>query len=534
MRPWLILLAVCVYPFVLFSQVNIINRGEALEYEFQIENFKIEDEILDKEKFKKITLEGVDGYEGVYQKKGEPVLPVIRFYVNGPGEIQISKTDAAVSTAPETLFNLIRGTDPVPKISGATKHKALSVESSLDWDSNFEVRTVGKTRGIIKRLVTLFPVHWNATTGELRKTTSFKVTVPDVTEKRIEEPLMVLVIADRFSESDAIEKFIKHKNSLGIRVEKLQLTTEEKDPELIRSQLMKLYAKNPDTLKYVLLIGGARLLPGFHSERVKGITDHYYRCLDGKEYESDIGTPDVLLGRLSVKSEEELDVQVQKILDYENLKFDNLDWLKRASFIATNDKEHWKVAEESSQYTITKYTESRGYSGSFPSVANPGGDKLYAVTYKASGKHVLNSIYEGRGYIQYSGHGFSGSWDYPRLTIEEVESIENTDALPVVIANACDTAKITAVDSIAESWMRNKSGAIFYWGAMDSAYWDEDVVLQKKLSDEIFGAGNRMTGAFTSAALSDVWRYYGGQGESKYYWEVYLSLGDPSLQIKLK
>lgn len=525
---------ICAWSLAVYAQVSVKKTTTGLEYDFEIEGFKVREEVVDKEKFQKITLQGVEDFAGVYHKKGEVELPVIRFFVNGPGEIQIVPTDNKEEGAsPLVIRNFLRASDAVPKIPGVRKTVPRFVESSLSMDTDFDVVKVGSVRGVERRLVTLYPVHWNAKTGLVQKKSRFKVNVPHLESDGPSVEKMVIVVPERFAESEALEKLIEHKYALGMSIEKIILTTADKDPEFIRNELMKVYQANRESLKYVLLVGTARLLPGYVSERLKGITDHYYRCLDTKDYEADIGAPDVYLSRLSVKTEEDLSVQVQKIIDYESKREEEV-WKKKASFITTNDKEHWQIAEDSSNYTIKKYTEIKGFQGSFPEEKSEGGDKLYAVTHKANGDHVVSAIREGRGFIQYSGHGLSNSWEYPRVTMGDIASIEENGAIPVVIANACDTAKITANDTIAETWMRNKFGSIFYWGAMDAAYWEEDVVLQKKLSDEIFGVGNIQTGAFTNNALSDVWRFYGGKGESKYYWELYLSLGDPSLKVSFK
>ena len=136
---------------------------------------------------------------------------------------------------------------------------------------------------------------------------------------------------------------------------------------------------------------------------------------------------------------------------------------------------------------------------------------------------------EGRGFINYAGHGSTQSWAGPEVTADDVRSLDNPDALPVVIANACVTGHFTA-NSFAEVWLKHPHGAVMYWGSMDSTYWDEDDVLQRALYDVIFKNGEHNVSDFTDAALEAVWRYYGGEGKSHYYWETYVTFGDPSME----
>jgi hypothetical protein len=67
---------------------------------------------------------------------------------------------------------------------------------------------------------------------------------------------------------------------------------------------------------------------------------------------------------------------------------------------------------------------------------------------------------------------------------------------------------------------------------MDLTYWKEDDILQRRMYDAIYRAGSLEIDRFTAHALKEVWRHYGGQGRSKYYWETYVSFGDPSLSIR--
>ena len=53
----------------------------------------------------------------------------------------------------------------------------------------------------------------------------------------------------------------------------------------------------------------------------------------------------------------------RKFLRYERGIFSREDWLKRVSFIATDDAEYWPVAEGTHNYVINQHTKGKGYNG---------------------------------------------------------------------------------------------------------------------------------------------------------------------------
>ena len=70
-----------------------------------------------------------------------------------------------------------------------------------------------------------------------------------------------------------------------------------------------------------------------------------------------------------------------------------------------------------------------------------------------------------------------------------------------------------------------------FWGSLWTSYWDEDDILERRMYDGIFQKGKSTFADITSNALSEHWRHYGGAGKSEYYWETYVSFGDPSPKL---
>ncbi len=144
----------------------------------------------------------------------------------------------------------------------------------------------------------------------------------------------------------------------------------------------------------------------------------------------------------------------------------------------------------------------------------------------------MQSMRAGRVIINYSGHGSTDSWAGPNVSQSNVRSLNHDSALPFVISNACITGDFTVQESFAETWLRHPKGAIMFWGSMDSSYWDEDDILERRMFDGIFRDKIMKFGSITQFALTELWKHYGGSGKSKYYFETYITFGDPSIELR--
>ncbi len=99
--------------------------------------------------------------------------------------------------------------------------------------------------------------------------------------------------------------------------------------------------------------------------------------------------PDIGRGRFPVRSPEQTTYMVDKYLAYANLTGQE-PWVKKASFPATCDL--YTVAEGTHNYVIDTYTAPKGYIGHFPNDPQPGGDKLYCITYGATRTDLIERV----------------------------------------------------------------------------------------------------------------------------------------------
>lgn len=522
-------LSVFLFSHAALASVSISQKGTVRSTEVTIEGVTRENVKAAGQDFTRLQLEGVEGFTGVQYQVGAPELPVVRMYVTGKVEVQFSETEANFGLP----VNLIPSSASVPKIAGAVRTVSAdknAYESTLN-QPRWTIEPAGSIRGVPQFLLTLFPVAYDAKTSAVSLVKHFQVTeqgyAPAVDT---ETPGAIAFVVGRpFANSPALAQYMDHKRSLGHHVELVVYGQDVTSIDGIRAKLKTLLTSV--NLKYAILVGDTDTVPAKTAANMSGVTDHFYRAIDTANYDTDINGPDLGVGRISVRTEQELQNVVTKYIRYQNSAPFTGAWETQISFVGTSDSGFYQVAEGTHNYVIDTHTRSRGYVGNFPAARTLGGDTLYAISNNATGSNLKASIAEGRNFITYSGHGYSGGWAGPDLSSADVKTLHDPEMMPFVLGFACNTADQQSAENFAEAWQRHPFGAILYLGSVDSSYWDEDDILERRLFDGIF-AGRTEFGDTLNNALLQHWAHYGGAGKSKYYWESYTTFGDPSISLR--
>jgi hypothetical protein len=519
------------------AKVFMIEGDNQTTYEFDIDGVYTSPVNVMGKDFLKVELMGVEGYEAVRYSIGKPEIPVIRLIVEGDVAVE---AESGAQTG--LLKNGMRIKPSQPSWSKSEKNEpGLAIDfkayqaSVFENRPSYEIESVGSYRGRKRYMVTLNALEYNPALGVYRLTSKYKVTV---NKQRIEaptQPLLAMVVGARFADSPAVVKLKSLKQAQGFRVRTLVVGRDVQDSsDAIREALRSMYLAG-ENLEFALLVGDVSDVPSHESEHIYGVTDHYYRAIDSEDYDSDINSPDIGVGRISVSSEVDLDVIVAKIERYLSGKFLNAmdsgtnGWLRHPAFIATHDR--YQVAEATHNKVIQDFFAPRDYSRVFPDETEKGGDKLFPITLGATRRQIVEHIAQGRFIINFSGHGSHSGWE--DVSANDVLGFKHPSALPWVLSNSCITGDFREEPVFAETWLRHPNGAINFWGSMDSTYWDEDDILEKALYREVFTRGVSAFDRIYQGALGEVWRHYGGANRSKYYWETYVTFGDPSLNLRI-
>ncbi len=509
-----------------------------------------------------------DGY-GYPYSYGLPELPVLRQDVEIPFGAEVSVELISFQSMDRSLVTLGLHSiypmqPPVPKIEGVEDNQPFTIDSKYysdgstypSWVVNLGEPYIVRGHRILP--VEVWPVSYDPSVGRLRlysqvafrlNLTGSDMLTTQGLANRYSSPSfdssisgrvlnfnqgqpqaskgdigLLIISADAYV--DALAPLVTLRENRGFEVT-LTRTSEIPNgntPAGIKSYIQTAYDTWPLPPSYILLVGDTDTLPTWTGQIIGTSTDLYYATMDGaSDWHPDIGR-----GRFPVRSVAQTSYMVNKYLEYATLNGQE-PWLKTVSFPATCD--NYTVAEGTHNYVIDTYTAPGGWTGTFPADPNPGGDKLYCVTYNATHQDLVDQFNQGRWAIIYSGHGSYSGWEMD-FTPADIRNLTADNMYPFVASHACISGDFGQVEVFGETWvLQEGKGALVYWGSSTNSYWDEDDVLERSMFDSLFIEMSPHTDvtAMTYAGLAEVEGHY--PSSARYYWETYNILGDPSVHL---
>ncbi len=514
-----------------------------------------------------------DGY-GHSTKVGMPDLPVLRRDVEIPFGAQVtvellSADYTDYSLADLDLHPIVPVQPPLRKTEEAEQNAAFQVNDEFYASGGFyplaplALGQAYTVRGHRAQPVEVWPVAYNPAAGTLRLyhsvTFRLRLTGSDTGltqamseryasaafEARLAGQLLnynqgrgagqlaqddadgyLIITADAYYDNMLPFAGLKESRGYDVTMTKTSEIPNGGTTAGIKAYIQTAYDTWPVPPAYVLLVGDTNTIPTYTGTVIGTSTDLYYGCMDG----SSDWHPDMGRGRFPVRSAAQTTYMVDKYLAYANLTGQE-PWIKAASFPTTCD--NYTVGEATQNYVINSYTLPNGYTGTFPNNPQPGGDKLYCVTYGADHQDLISAFNQGRWAIIYTGHGSYSGWEMD-FTPTDVRNLTNDGMFPFVASHACLSGDFGQTEVFGETWvLQQNKGALAYWGSSTYSYWDEDDILERRMFDNLFGADPHPTVAtMTDAGLVGVEGAY--PGSARYYWETYNVLGDPAVKLFLE
>ncbi len=307
-------------------------------------------------------------------------------------------------------------------------------------------------------------------------------------------------------------------------------------------------------------------------------TDLYYACMDGA---SDFH-PDMAHGRISVSNATEAQVVIDKIVNYELNPVNNSTFysnvLNCAQYQDDNnngyaDRRFCHTSEDIRNYLISKgYTSTRVYSTSttfdktllrYNNTSYSNGQllpsDLRAATFNWSGgsTDITNAINAGKFIVTHRDHGYVGGsgWATPYYTTSSMNSLSNTNLLPVVFSINCHTGEFQLNNCFAEKFLRmSNKGAVGVFAAAYYSYSGFNDALVEGMFDALFpnpglypalgsggtgnnyhiGTGNeiRTMGDLVNQGLHAMEQNWNGSSSSnEYQYQLFHYFGDPAMKI---
>lgn len=375
------------------------------------------------------------------------------------------------------------------------------------------------------------------------------VLLPREKSESFQKPIRYVIVSDPMFK-DSLQKFVKWKALFGYEV--VQAYTDQvqvgNTKESIRGYLKRLYdnaTEDDPAPSYVLFVGDLEQIPtkkysgiGYGDE---GHVSDLYLC----EYTDD-RYPDVLYGRMSATTVEELMPQIDKTMFMENIAYERTSFLDTSVIIAGVDHNFGNShLNPTIDYIHSLYMKD--------TLARHG----YKYPYPESGVHaddIIANINQGASVVIYTAHGLSGEWSNPNISNSDVKNrFANAGRYPLMVGNCCLTGKFDDPYCFGETLLRKENGgAAAYIGASNSSYFDQDVYwaigyTSRLVSGAVHTYENTRFGAndalyHTHGEPFDKWAMTVSEiihtgnmavdesqkGLEAYYWQIYHVFGDPS------
>lgn len=226
------------------------------------------------------------------------------------------------------------------------------------------------------------------------------------------------------------------------------------EPTAIRDFCRMLYDRS-DKFKYLLLVGdasfdnrdiyglGGNFIPSYQDDSLNPVfaypTDDLYGVLYGTNADEPLqGDLNISVGRLPVKTNQELEQITDKIVNYDENANTLGDWRNQLVFVADDgdNNTHQRDADaiaEGVQAQAPFMNLEKIYLDAFPEESTPGGERYPLAT-----EQLNRSVFKGAFSITYLGHGGPKGWAQERvLNISDILSWDNKDNMPIFITATC-------------------------------------------------------------------------------------------------
>ena len=270
-----------------------------------------------------------------------------------------------------------------------------------------------------------------------------------------------------------MQAFVDHKTSLGYNVITHYFTTTPTVTE-VQDVVKTEYANHAPV--FLLIVGDVGQIPakdcGSHYSDL-----YYHSILSGGD---DDYLPDMLCGRFSASTVEDLQNQIDKTIEYENIDTANPpEFLARYTLVAGWDSS-WAIKRGYPQirYAAQYYfNPDKSYVANVTDGDSSNGRNIYLSAQSHENESsIVTMVNNGVGFFNYTAHGSQVDFSDPNFTISDIDNLSNKGMYPLVVGNCCLTGSLQVDTCFGEKWLRAKDkGAIGYIGGSNYTYWDEDL-----------------------------------------------------------
>jgi len=338
----------------------------------------------------------------------------------------------------------------------------------------------------------------------------------------LEKDQLLIITPDEFA--DALKPFVAWKKKAGFEVKVAKLSETGKTNTQIKNYIQNLY--NEGKVCYIILVGDNEFVPCLRGVKENAPSDPCYTKLAG-----DDNIPDAMISRISAKTAEDVAYQCWKFVQYESKPFTGAEaaWYQKGIGIASaegNPTDYERCEELRAALEAYTYTKI---------------DKVYDPG--ASKSQVAAGINDGRGIINYIGHGSKTYWVTSRFGVYDCKNLQNGLKMPVIWDVACVNGQFNyGSDCFAEAFLKAGSkedpkGAVMMFASSTNQEWVPPCVVQKEINNELICKEKFQT--VGGLAVNGILKGFEVYGEGNYssgtmmmeQWHIF---GDCSLKFRTK
>ncbi len=345
-------------------------------------------------------------------------------------------------------------------------------------------------------------------------------------------------------------------SNLAVTVTPIDLVYNEfssgaRDLAAIRDYAKMLYERD-EQFRYLLLVGdgsfdardvyglGGNFIPVFEREALDALssfpTDDYYGIFYGTNPENLIlGSLNIGIGRLPVKTPEEAQAVVSKIIQYDVNPDAYGDWRNQLVFIGDDEdsNQHLNDADDIAnkiRNSFPYFNIEKLYLDAYPQVNTLGGDRVPGLT-----EAINKSIYKGALVMTYLGHGGPKGWAQERiLSISDITAWDNNQRTPLLVTATCTFAGYddpTFVTAGEEVILNARGGAMALMTTTRAVFANSNADLTERALFRLFQPVDGHVASLGEAMRLSKNTFTGESGVVNA--RKFTLLGDPAMQIAL-
>lgn len=292
-----------------------------------------------------------------------------------------------------------------------------------------------------------------------------------------EEGEMLIIAPANFI--PALQPLKEWKIKTGIPTTIVSVADAGNTPSAIKSYIQNFY--NTHNLAYVIIVGDHLQFPVYYLN--SSACDNYYVEVAGND-----SYPDILLGKISAETADQVSVQVDKFIRYDQGLLAQTHHSTYAGIASYEGPGHYGEYDHQHIRNINQllnnYTYQNGYEffeGSQGGLDAPG---------HPTALMVANAINSGVGLINYCGHGDYDMFVTSGFNNNNIIQLTNSEKLPFIISVACQNGNYVNRLCFAETWLRatkngQPTGAV---GALMSTInqpWNAPMTAQDEMNEII-------------------------------------------------